>query len=151
MLPTMLHIKRAGATHLRRYLTQSAVQGPLDPPLSYKTLPQFFRTEIVETHGERPALICRKEARGSHGGPSSRNLGVSTHLAWDFHEFDTHINALARGLLVMGVQKGDRVGVIMGNNRCVCAGFTCYTYSEIMIAAHTPCFSGLVPALVLFW
>ena len=113
----MYHLKRAIPTHFRRYLSQSAVSGPLDPPLSYKTLPQFFQTEIVGKHAERPALICRKEARGSHGAPSSRNLGVSTHLAWDFHEFDMHINALARGLLATGVQKGDRVGVIMGNNR----------------------------------
>lgn len=45
------------------------------------------------------------------------NLGTSSHLAWSFAEFDRHINALARGLLRMGVQKGDRVGVLMGNNR----------------------------------
>lgn len=118
----MFHLKRAIPAPFRRYLTQSAVFGPLDPPLSYKTLPQFFETEIVKNHGERPALICRKEVLGSHGGASSRNLGVSTHLAWDFHEFHGHINALARGLLVMGVQKGDRVGVIMGNNRCESIG-----------------------------
>ncbi|KAG6861288.1 hypothetical protein C0995_001842 [Termitomyces sp. Mi166 len=43
-------------------------------------------------------------------------MEVTTHLAWDFAEFDRHINSLARGLLGMGVQKGDRVGVVMGNN-----------------------------------
>lgn len=105
--------------NLRRRLTKSAVQGPVEPSLSYKTLPDFFRTEILEKYPNQPALICRKEAPRSHGGPLSRNLGVGTHLAWDFAEFDTHINALARGLLAMGVQKGDRVGVIMGNSRCV--------------------------------
>lgn len=49
----------------------------------------------------------------------SRNLGVTGHLAWDFEEFDRHVKAMARGLLSMGVNKGDRVGVIMGNNRYV--------------------------------
>lgn len=39
------------------------------------------------------------------------------HLAWDFDEFDKHIRALARGLVAMGVRKGDRVAVLMGNNR----------------------------------
>lgn len=102
----------------RRGLTKSAVQGPLEPPLSTRTLPEYFATEVLSKYAGRPALICRKEAPRSHGGPPSRNLGVQTHLAWDFAEFDTHINALVRGLLAMGVQKGDRVGVIMGNSRC---------------------------------
>lgn len=102
-----------------RLLTTSYVEGPLEPPLSSKTLPQYFNTEILEPHSSRPALIARQEAPRIHGGPPSHNLGVTTHLAWDFAEFDRHINALARGLLGMGVQKGDRVGVIMGNNRCV--------------------------------
>lgn len=45
----------------------------------------------------------------------SRNLGVERHLAWDFEEFGRHVDAVARGLIGMGVGKGDRVGVIMGN------------------------------------
>jgi long-subunit acyl-CoA synthetase (AMP-forming) len=49
----------------------------------------------------------------------SKNMGVERHLAWDFDEFDTHIRALARGLVGLGVNKGDRVGVIMGNTRYV--------------------------------
>ena len=102
----------------KRCLTMSSVSGPLEPPLSTKTLPEFFSEEILQKHSGRRALISRKEVPRDHGGPPSYNLGVSTHLAWDFAEFDRHINALARGLLGMGVQKGDRVGVIMGNTRC---------------------------------
>lgn len=49
----------------------------------------------------------------------SRNLGRSDCLAWDFDEFNIHISALARGLVGLGVAKGDRVGVVMGNNRYV--------------------------------
>lgn len=115
----------------KRYLlTKSTVEGPLEPPLSMKTLPEYFNTEILAKHGARPALIAREESPRAHGGPPSRNLGVNTHLAWDFQEFDRHINALARGLIGMGVQKGDRVGVIMGNSRYVDS----YSFITIRIA-----------------
>lgn len=46
----------------------------------------------------------------------SDNMGIQSHLAWTFTEMDEHVMALARGLIAMGVTKGDRVGVIMGNN-----------------------------------
>lgn len=102
-----------------RPLTMSSVQGPLHPPLVTTTLSEYFSKEILEKQSNRPALICRKEAPRAHGGPPSRNLHNTRHLAWDFEEFDRHINAFARGMLNMGVKKGDRVGVIMGNNRHV--------------------------------
>lgn len=102
---------------LNRTLTLSSVEGPCHPPLNNSTLFSYFNSQILSQHASRPALICRSEAPGSHGGPPSRNLGITSHLAWDFEEFDRHINALARGLLNLGVRKGDRVGVIMGNNR----------------------------------
>lgn len=106
--------------HFKRRLTKSSVQGPLEPPLSTKTLAQYFETEVLDKYHARPALICRKEAARAHGGPPTHNLGrVSSYLAWSYEEFDRHINALARGLLSIGVQPGDRVGVIMGNNRYV--------------------------------
>ncbi|KAJ7839575.1 hypothetical protein B0H14DRAFT_2787041 [Mycena olivaceomarginata] len=101
---------------LRRNLSWSAVEGALEPPLASSTLSQYFKGEILRKHSSRPALICRKETPRSHGGPPSINLGISSHLAWSFEEFDRHINALALGLLRMGVRKGDRVGVLMGNN-----------------------------------
>lgn len=59
-----------------------------------------------------------KSTRARTGGPPSRLIGDARYLRWDFAEFDRHIQALARGLLGLGVKKGDRVGVIMGNNRC---------------------------------
>ena len=105
--------------HFNR-LTKSSVQGPLEPPLSTKSLVQYFETEVLDKYHARPALICRKEAARAHGGPPTHNLGrASSCLAWSYEEFDRHINALARGLLSIGVQPRDRVGVIMGNNRYV--------------------------------
>lgn len=100
-----------------RSLSLSSVEGPMQPPLVNATLYQYFSREVLAKHSNRPALICRNEPPRAHGGPSVRNLGVRTHLAWDFEDFDRHIKALARGLLNMGVKNGDRVGVIMGNVR----------------------------------
>lgn len=105
----------------RQLLTLSSVEGPRDPPLERRTLSVYFRDEILAKHAERPALVCRQERPRVHGGPPSPNMRVGTHLAWDFWEFDRHIHALARGLVSLGVQKGDRVAVVMGNNRCVLA------------------------------
>lgn len=97
-------------------MTLSSVEGSKHPPLEYGTLPNYFREKIVGKHAEKPALICRQEPPRTHGGPPSGNMNVRSHLAWDFHAFDRHILATARGLIALGVKKGDRVGVIMGNN-----------------------------------
>lgn len=95
----------------------SSVEGPLDPPLSTLTLSEYFRSEILAKHHSRPALICPRESPHAHGGPLFPTLNNAKYLAWDFSEFDRHIESLSRGLIALGVQKGDRVGVIMGNTR----------------------------------
>ncbi|KAI0714224.1 acyl-CoA synthetase [Fomitopsis betulina] len=101
---------------LRRAVTLSAIDGPTHPPLVRHTFPEYFATKVLPDHASRPALISRGERPRPHGGPFPRNMLVEGHLAWDFEEFDSHIQALARGLLYMGVEKGDRVGVVMGSN-----------------------------------
>ncbi|THU80525.1 acetyl-CoA synthetase-like protein [Dendrothele bispora CBS 962.96] len=103
----------------RRHVAQlSVVQGPTDPPLDERTLPAYFSEHILANFSHRPALTCRSEAYNAHNSPSSlyRNSSVHSCLSWDFAEFDRHIDSLARGLIAMGVNKGDRVAVIMGNN-----------------------------------
>jgi acyl-CoA synthetase (AMP-forming)/AMP-acid ligase II len=105
--------------HWQRKLALSAVSGSIDRPLDSRTLPQFFDEELANKLGSHPALICLSEKPRAHGGPVSTNMGIQSHLAWDFQEFDRHIQAVARGLLAMGVKKGDRVAVIMGNTRRV--------------------------------
>lgn len=118
----------AGQRILRQLSTRptnglSAVQGPSEPPLDTRTLPRYFAEEILEKRADRPALQCPRERPRPHGGPVSRNLGLADdshgYLAWDFKEFDNNVAALARGLVGLGVKKGDRVAVVMGNNRCV--------------------------------
>jgi len=103
-----------------RRITLSAVEGAHDPPLDNRTLPGYFTTEVLSQRPERRALICPHERPRAHGGPLPRNMSVERHLAWDFSEFDSHIRALARGLVGLGVKKGDRVGVVMGNTRYPC-------------------------------
>ena len=100
---------------IRRRITLSAVEGAREPPPDDSTLPEYFSAEVLSRRPDHPALICRQERPRAHGGPLSKNMGVEKHLAWDFNEFDSHIRALARGLVGLGVNKGDRVGVIMGN------------------------------------
>lgn len=98
-------------------LIHSVISGPLSPRLSPKTLPQYFAEDILLHHASQPALVCCQEAAQGHAGPPARNLRDIPYIAWDYEEFDRHIRALARGLLSMGVKRGDRVGVIMGNTR----------------------------------
>lgn len=98
-----------------RLLSLSSVTGALTPALDERTLPKYFETQLLPSFADRPALICRAEKRNTYGGVNQRHEGQ--HLRWTFGELDEHIQALARGLNRMGVKKGDRVGVVMGNNR----------------------------------
>ncbi|OBZ78072.1 putative acyl-CoA synthetase YngI [Grifola frondosa] len=101
------------------------------------TFPEYFAHDILQKYGSRPALIARGEKPRPHGGPRSPNMGVSQHLAWDFQEFDRHIQALARGLLDLGVKKGDRVGVIMGNNSAyTCLQWACASVGAILVTMN---------------
>ena len=114
---------------IRRRISLSAVEGARDPSLDNRTLPEYFSAEVLSRRPDHPALICRQERPRAHGGPLSKNMGVESHLAWNFNEFDSHIKALARGLVGLGVNKGDRVGVVMGNTRYVFLTHGCYGYS----------------------
>ncbi|EKM57015.1 uncharacterized protein PHACADRAFT_194590 [Phanerochaete carnosa HHB-10118-sp] len=93
---------------------RSYVEGPTDPPLCHLTLPAYFAQKILPLHADCPALTCRIEEPNTFGGsPQKSNKAC---LDWTFRKFDDHIAAVARGLLAMSVNKGNRVGVIMGNN-----------------------------------
>ena len=106
-----------GSSWRRYLLTTSYVEGGTEPPLSTATLPEYFANTILPKYASRPALISRHEKQQVHGGPNSKNMGIRGKLAWDFEELDRHVQALSAGLLDMGVKKGDRVAVIMGNSR----------------------------------
>ncbi|EKM61742.1 uncharacterized protein PHACADRAFT_169179 [Phanerochaete carnosa HHB-10118-sp] len=111
-VPARVLLRRTYASQAK--LTRSYVEGPTDPPLCHLTLPAYFAQKILPLHADRPALICRAEEPNTFGGSPQKSN--KAYLDWTFREFDDHIAAVARGLLAMGVNKGDRVGVIMGNN-----------------------------------
>lgn len=71
----------------------SHVIGALHPALKDVTIPQLFR-ETLAQYGDREALVF------SDAG-----------IRLTYREFDQHIDACAAGLLVLGLQKGDRVGI----------------------------------------
>ncbi|TGO68346.1 hypothetical protein BOTNAR_0026g00330 [Botryotinia narcissicola] len=81
----------------RGLLTESYSAGPNEPPLLQHTIPQHFRS-IVNSHGDNLALISRSQ---------------NTKLT--YRELDEKSNVKAYGLRNLGVQKGDRVAVSLGN------------------------------------
>ncbi|KAI9762013.1 MAG: serine/threonine protein kinase, AGC [Chaenotheca gracillima] len=68
------------------------------PPLLDQTVGQHFAS-IVNRYGDRPAVISRHQ---------SQRL--------TYRSLDDQSNALAHGLSKLGVRKGDRVAVSLGNN-----------------------------------
>ncbi|KAF8320410.1 acyl-CoA synthetase [Clavulina sp. PMI_390] len=93
----------------------SFVRGSTTPPLLEHTFPQFYKDRLLPDFSNATALISTHEPRQPYGGPL-RPLTEKPYLSWTFEELDRHVAALARGLVKLGVQKGDRVGVVMGNN-----------------------------------
>lgn len=71
----------------------SYVKGNTDTQLRHITIPEMFR-ETVSRFGPRDALIF-----------------AATGERYSYHEFDREIDALASGLLALGLEKGDRIGI----------------------------------------
>ncbi|OBY27885.1 AMP-binding protein [Leisingera sp. JC1] len=77
----------------------SHVCGPSEPPLQHITIPDLLR-QAMEKHGNREALIF-----------------TDTGVRLTYTELAQKADELAAGLLELGVEKGDRVG-IWSPNRC---------------------------------
>jgi fatty-acyl-CoA synthase len=69
------------------------VQGTTDVPLSESTIGQFLR-DTARRVPNRPAVVFREQG-----------------VRWTWAEFDVHVDRLAAGLLSLGIEKGDRVGI----------------------------------------
>ncbi|KAK3111501.1 hypothetical protein LTR53_013182 [Teratosphaeriaceae sp. CCFEE 6253] len=98
---------------VRRLLTSAHDRGPSEPALLEQTIPEHFAS-IVELHGHRTAVISRHQR---------------AQLSYD--ELDRKSNALARGFQGIGVKKGDRVAVSLGNN----VEFAITTYALFKLGA----------------
>ncbi|CDM29274.1 hypothetical protein DTO013E5_5965 [Penicillium roqueforti] len=82
----------------RGLLTESYARGPSGPPLIESTVGDHF-AKIVAECGDRTAVISRHQKDRA-----------------TYASLDTRSNALARGLESLGVVKGERVGVMLGNS-----------------------------------
>ncbi|MCJ1443326.1 MAG: hypothetical protein MMC23_003824 [Stictis urceolatum] len=97
----------------RTLLTRAYRAGPKEPPLIEQTIPEHF-DGIVRQYGNRPAVISHHQ-----------NQTVT------YRELQEKSNAIAHGLQSIGVKKGDRVAVSMGN----CMEFAIVTYSLFRLGA----------------
>ncbi|HET8614629.1 MAG TPA: AMP-binding protein [Actinomycetales bacterium] len=68
----------------------------------------------VALHGDREALV-----------------DVPTHRRWTYNELDVEVDELARGLLELGVEKGDRIGIWSPN----CAEWVLLQYATAKVGA----------------
>lgn len=71
----------------------SYVRGSTDIPLSESTVGQFL-VDTARRFPERPAVVFREQ-----------------EIRWCWQEFQQEVDILASGLLELGIQKGDRVGI----------------------------------------
>ena len=79
-------------------LTQSYVRGASDVPLIGETIGVYF-DKAVDQWPKRDALVVR------HQG-----------IRWSYSELKKQVDALAAGLIALGLQPGDRLGIWSPNN-----------------------------------
>ncbi|KAG8955731.1 hypothetical protein FRC04_007722 [Tulasnella sp. 424] len=117
-------------------LQLSFIEGPTNPPLIQKTLPAYFSEHILPKFAHRSALITRHDSVGRLPGPVQKHPSNAVH--WSFAEFDERIAAAARGLIRLGITKGDRVAVIMGNNSAYAIlQWACARIGAILVTIRT--------------
>jgi acyl-CoA synthetase (AMP-forming)/AMP-acid ligase II len=87
-------------------LTWSISQGPDHPPLLPYTIPEHF-AKVVSGNGDRPAVICRD--------PTTTAAATGQETGLSYAALDAVSNSLAVSLRSVGVRKGDRVAVKLGN------------------------------------
>ncbi|KAH7091695.1 acyl-CoA synthetase/AMP-acid ligase-like protein II [Paraphoma chrysanthemicola] len=97
----------------RGLLTKAHAIGPSEPPLLEQTVPEHF-AGIARQYGDRNAVISRHQ-----------------RITLTYDALDRDSNRLARGLQKIGVAKGDRVAVSLGNN----VEFATTTYALFKLGA----------------
>src|SRR3954471_4887690 len=92
---------------------ESYAKGETDPPLIEQTIGANFEATVA-AHGDNEALV-----------------EFSSGRRWTYAELDRDVNALARGLIGAGIEKGDRIGVWSPN----CAEWTIAQYASAKVGA----------------
>ena len=72
---------------------QSYLCGRASEPLLYETIGSCL-DRIAATYPDQPALVVRHQ-----------------NIRWSYAEYQRHVDALATGLLAIGIAPGDRVGI----------------------------------------
>ncbi|KAH7081108.1 acyl-CoA synthetase/AMP-acid ligase-like protein II [Paraphoma chrysanthemicola] len=97
----------------RGLLTKAHAIGPSEPPLLEQTVPEHF-SGVARQYGDRNAVISHHQ-----------------RITLTYDALDRDSNRLARGLQNIGVAKGDRVAVSLGNN----VEFATTTYALFKLGA----------------
>ena len=91
----------------------SYTSGTSDVPLIGRTIGEDFERAVAR-FGDREALV-----------------DCATHRRWTYSELDVEVDEVALGLLAMGVEKGDRVGIWAPN----CAEWVVVQYATAKVGA----------------
>lgn len=89
----------------------SYAEGPKEPPLITVTIPEHF-CSIVSQHGDKPAAIFR--APMTYSSPDLLSSRPET-ISLTYEALNNQSNTLAHSLRSLGVKKGDRIGISLGN------------------------------------
>lgn len=87
----------------------------MQPALIETTVGQHFAS-IVSKFGDRPAYALLHQERTRHVLTVFSVISRHQQTQLSYDGLDISSNALARGLASIGVTKGDRVAVSLGNN-----------------------------------
>ncbi|KAK0733842.1 hypothetical protein B0T26DRAFT_736673 [Lasiosphaeria miniovina] len=115
-------------------LAPSISYGPNEPPLLPHTIPEHFAS-VVSRFGDRPAVISRsptttRDAAPDEGIPDAA-WPAARETVLTYEALDLVSNSLAHSLRSLGVKKGDRVAVGLGN----CSEFAALTYAVFKLGA----------------
>ncbi|KAI3326897.1 acetyl-CoA synthetase-like protein [Xylariaceae sp. AK1471] len=96
---------------------KSYVEGPTDPPLLPNTIPEHFAS-IVSQYGDLPAVMARAPVMMDASPPPTTPIGKKNRAettTLTYASLDALSNTVAHSLRSLGVKKGDRVAVSLGN------------------------------------
>ncbi|KAI1392009.1 acetyl-CoA synthetase-like protein [Hypoxylon trugodes] len=117
----------------------SYFEGPREPPLLPHTIPEHFSL-IVSQYGDQPAVLFRSPT--PMDTTSSITIKPET-TTLTYEALDAQSNSLAHSLRSLGVKKGDRVAVSLGNvDEHVVTAYALFKLGAILVPLN-PTFNSL--------